>query len=338
MSKPSPMPSARPFESVGSGSFFLRSFCSAALYCQTCLNPYNDSNSGSNIPDPMFLGVILNWGLFCCLAIQVYIYYISSKKDRIGLKFFGFATYYARQILVVSWSKMTYDGTGIPAQLGVFLFGVAENAAAVLPIINAIISAAVQIFFSWRIWFLNRTTTGRIFAVLIGIVWLAGNFLADVLITLSMLYTLRMAQRRSLSKGAKIIISRLMVNAVETGAVTAIVVGVGLALSFLSDQPTSEITVNQNFGGLILMPYRFPNVCLANLNARARIRRLGNDPQFSTVHAGERDPESGRVNTTLRFARRSTILARGGTTESRVHVDMGVGPAHIDTGTLEPTT
>ncbi|KAF8875759.1 hypothetical protein BD779DRAFT_1562435, partial [Infundibulicybe gibba] len=36
-----------------------------------------------------FLGAILNWGLFSCLAVQVYIYYASSKNDRISLKLLG---------------------------------------------------------------------------------------------------------------------------------------------------------------------------------------------------------------------------------------------------------
>ncbi|KAF8869788.1 hypothetical protein BD779DRAFT_1583672 [Infundibulicybe gibba] len=153
------------------------------------------------------------------MVVQVYIYCTSSKNDRIGLKFFvdflflativqmGVSTYYAWQILVVSQSQ-----TGFP--LAVFLYRSFIEAASALTIINGITSAAVQIFFSWQIWFLNRTTVGRIFAVLIGIiaisqlltsitsfstfhpedffasicVWLAGNFAADVLIALSMLY------------------------------------------------------------------------------------------------------------------------------------------------------
>ncbi|KAF8876957.1 hypothetical protein BD779DRAFT_127680 [Infundibulicybe gibba] len=219
---------------------------------------------------PTFLGIIFNWGLFSCLAVQVYIYYTSSKNDRISLKFLvdflflaaimqtSFATYYAWQALVVSWSAaaLWLGDTSKPFKV---LNGT-EEAILALPIINGIISATVQIFFSWRIWFLNQTTVGRIFAVLIGIIavlqliasvimsnlfiggliaitaaWLAGNFIADVLIASSMLYALRMAQRQSLSKGTRTIISRLMVNAVETGAVTVVVAGAGLVLMFFSD-------------------------------------------------------------------------------------------------------
>ncbi|KAF8876954.1 hypothetical protein BD779DRAFT_127537 [Infundibulicybe gibba] len=295
---------------------------------------------------PIFLGAILNWDLFCCLAVQVYIYYTSSKSDRISLKFLvaflflativqtSFATYYAWQILVVSWSAIE-PRPGDPSESFNIVFNSIDEAALVLPIINGIISATVQIFFSWRIWFLNQTTVGRIFAVLIGIiavlqsiaspilfslshlagtflaiVVLAGNFIADVLIAVSMLYALRMARRQSLSKGTRTIISRLMVNAIETGAVTVVVAGAGLMLMLVfSSNYFQTIT-------LILGPL-FSNVCLANLNARAQTRRLGDDPQFSTaIHIGEHDQGSGRANTTLRFARQSTILARSEAVES----------------------
>ncbi|KAF8876963.1 hypothetical protein BD779DRAFT_1804153 [Infundibulicybe gibba] len=288
---------------------------------------------------PIFLGIIFNWGLFSCLAVQVYIYYTSSKNDRISLKFLvsflflaaivqtSFATYYAWQALVVSWSTIAL-WLGDPSRFlnTLQLSSPGKATLEVLPIINGIISATVQIFFSWRIWFLNQTTVGRIFAVLIGIIavvqfivsvtffnlasggvvitvgWFTGNFVADILITSSMLYALRMAQRQSLSKGTRTIILRLMVNAIETGAVTVIVAGAGLVLCLFSNY-FQVIT-------FILGPL-FPNVCLANLNSCTQTRRLGDDPQFSTViQTGERNPGSGHANTTLRFARQSTILAR----------------------------
>ncbi|KAF8867945.1 hypothetical protein BD779DRAFT_1177119 [Infundibulicybe gibba] len=113
-------------------------------------------------------------------------------------------------MLVVSWGKPP----GLPQQD--FLSSVRGQAVLVLPIMNAFLAAIVQIFFAWRIWFLNRTVVGRIFVVLIGIIaiiestgsiimislnkssistyvpplWLSGNLLADILIASSMLYTL----------------------------------------------------------------------------------------------------------------------------------------------------
>ncbi|KAF8875760.1 hypothetical protein BD779DRAFT_1678077 [Infundibulicybe gibba] len=242
--------------------------------------------------------------------------------------------------MVVSWSTFSLDA--IDPRLEYYEldpFGNFDRAAVarILLVIDGIISAAVQIFFSWcatinpcllRIWFLNQTIVGRTFVALITIVavlqlivslvlsnlhhlatgqsitiaFLVANFIADVLIASSMLYALRMAQHQSLSKSARTIISRLMVNAIETGAVTVVVAGAGIVLFPLSGYFETIM--------FILGPL-FPNVCLANLNARTQTRRLGDDPQFSTaIHTGERDQGSGRANTTLRFARRSTILAQ----------------------------
>ncbi|KAF8884965.1 hypothetical protein BD779DRAFT_744501 [Infundibulicybe gibba] len=130
----------------------------------------------NTVPGPIFLGVILNWILFCCLAGQVCAYYISSRNDRITLKILVsclflaaivqivFATNYAWQILVVSRGQTC----GPPQEA--LLENSNRQAMMVLPIINAIVSASVHIFFSGRIWSLNRTTVGRIVAVLIVIV------------------------------------------------------------------------------------------------------------------------------------------------------------------------
>ncbi|KAF8875767.1 hypothetical protein BD779DRAFT_1562514, partial [Infundibulicybe gibba] len=122
----------------------------------------------------------------------------------------SFAIYYAWQTIVVSWSKIQVDPR--VKDYPFVPFDGFDEATIVLPVIDGIISAAVQIFFSWRIWFLNQTTVGRIFAALISIVavfqfitsmilfnmpggiltipmvWLASNFIADVLIASSMLY------------------------------------------------------------------------------------------------------------------------------------------------------
>ncbi|KAF8889389.1 hypothetical protein BD779DRAFT_342588 [Infundibulicybe gibba] len=220
----------------------------------------DDITLTSDIPGPIFLGAILNWGLFCCLVVQVYIYHVSSKNDRIGLKILVyflflaaivqicFATLYAWQVLVLSWNKT-------PGFLHKDFLTKAQERESYLPLINGIISAVVQIFFSWRIWFLNRTVVGQIFAALIGIivitqtvfsiamfstvynasrattmVWLGCGLIADVLIASSMLYALRKAQHQSLSKGAKTIISRLMVIAFETGAITVVAASIEIVL------------------------------------------------------------------------------------------------------------
>ncbi|KAF8871490.1 hypothetical protein BD779DRAFT_1680369 [Infundibulicybe gibba] len=163
-----------------------------------------------------------------------------------------------------------------------------------------------------RIWFLNSTTAGRIFAASIGVtallqlllsillpalfpslvqvdrVFLAliiSDLASDIFITSSMLYILHKVKRQSLFRGTETIISRLMVNAVQTGAITTIAASIGFALMFTEE---------------------FSNVCLVNLNMRAQTRRLGGDVQFlSTAHSDVR-----RGNSTLRFTVQATSLAQ----------------------------
>ncbi|KAF8880662.1 hypothetical protein BD779DRAFT_1473775 [Infundibulicybe gibba] len=258
---------------------------------------YYLNNSG-----PIFVGVILNWVLLCCLTVQVYIYYVSSKKDRIGLKFlvcFLFLVDIAQTgvVTTIAWDILVVSSI---LELSTRDSGAAEQA---LPIINGTIFLMVLCNMR-RIWFLNRTVTGRMLSVLISVAWLAGNLLVDILITSTLWYSLHKAQRQSLSKGAETILSRLMVNTIETGAVTVVAAGIGLGL-FASGA-----------GG-------FANVCLANLNVRTWTRRLGDNTQFrSATRAGE--DGSGRANTTLRFAMRSTNL-----TQSRANpednTEIGVG-------------
>ncbi|KAF8880669.1 hypothetical protein BD779DRAFT_1073374 [Infundibulicybe gibba] len=287
----------------------------------------------SDLLGPIFLGVILNCCLVSFLTIQVYTYYVSNKQDRTGLKLMvcflfladiaqtGIAITYSWNALVVS-SVREFDLNDSDSR--------AINQT--LLILNCVVTTVVQIFFSWRIWFLNTTIAVRTLAASIGVIallqpllfillpnlfpgiiglftpnslvviaWLSCNFVSDVFITSSMLYILRKAKRQSLSRGTETMISRLMVNTVQTGAVTAVAAGIGLGLGL-----TLDPIANYYATIMFILPQLFSNVCLANLNMRAQTRRLGGDVQFlSTAHSGV-----GRENSTLRFAVQATSLAR----------------------------
>ncbi|KAF8889388.1 hypothetical protein BD779DRAFT_342529 [Infundibulicybe gibba] len=124
------------------------------------------------------------------------------------------------------------------------------------------------------------------------------------------------AQCQPLSKGAKTMISRLMVVAVETGAITIVAACAEGVLMMPRVHSNYYQTITFIIGPL------FPNVCPANLNARAQTRRLGEDAQFSIAHAGEGNSRSSRANTTLRFA---TDATRSGVSD----VEMETSPASI---------
>ncbi|KAF8874412.1 hypothetical protein BD779DRAFT_1566644 [Infundibulicybe gibba] len=296
---------------------------------------------------PIFIGIILNWCLLGSLAVQVYIYYLSSRSDRFGLKFLvyfvfvadliqsGTATDHAWKTLVTFW--------GDPE-----ILSKVPKTAITLTIMNGIISAIVQIFFAWRIWFLNKTVIGRAFAVLIVLialmqslstlissirftvmsgdlsilpsvttgftVWLAGSFAADILIAGSMLYILGKARAQSFSKRTETMVSKLMANTIQTGAVTAIAAGVELIL-FL-------VYKNNNYheAPAFLLGKLYSNVLLANLNARVQNKRLGDDVQFmSTAHSSENARSETAVRIT-KLSQRKTV--------SDDDVEMGIVRVH----------
>ncbi|KAF8880667.1 hypothetical protein BD779DRAFT_1548361 [Infundibulicybe gibba] len=220
------------------------------------------SGSGENFDvGPIFVGIILSWCLLGCLAVQLYTYYLG-QKDHIGLKLLvcfvsiieiahtSVATEYAWKLLV------TYSGNVPSAN-----YPSIDKMSSYLPVMSGITSATVQIFFAWRIRSLNRTLTGQISAIFICLValvqslgcvivasiqvpfnnppsitllWLAPSVAADILIAATMLYTLHKARRQSLSKGTETILSRLIVNTIETGVITAVAASLGLVLYTLS--------------------------------------------------------------------------------------------------------
>ncbi|KAF8869786.1 hypothetical protein BD779DRAFT_1583661 [Infundibulicybe gibba] len=110
-------------------------------------------NTQSDTPGPFVLDIFNGAHTSCGIIFEVGFLFLATIAQT------GFATYCAWQILVVSWSK--------------------TETASVLPIINGIISATAN-------WFLNRTTVGWIFAVLIGIIAIL-QLLAMIVFTLACL-------------------------------------------------------------------------------------------------------------------------------------------------------
>ncbi|KAF5351363.1 hypothetical protein D9758_007982 [Tetrapyrgos nigripes] len=244
-----------------------------------------------------------------CLVVQLYNYVLTCSKDRKIIKFTvfflffcdlaqsGLATDYSWKTLVSSW--------GDP-----LILQNPPDTAVSLSVVNPIISAIVQIFFAWRIWNLSAEHKWfRAFPVLIVMValmqaisalvatirffagggdltdlpalkpgftiWLVGSFVADILIAGCMVFILSRARRKSFSKRTESILSRLVVNAIHTGTVTAVAAGVDLALFVRYDDN------NYHQAPAFLLGKLYSNVLLANLNARAQHKRLGMPGQYS---------------------------------------------------------
>jgi len=183
---------------------------------------------------------------------------------------------------------------------------------------TAIISAIVQIFFALRIWMLRNTLLARGISVLIILVALtqstsivvsalrlallgnhvatqmasvssgfitgtAGSFVADALIAGCQIVILAEARAKSPFKRTETVVTKLIVHAVETAAVTAVA---SLAWLIL------YVTMPNNFVSLtavFMIGKLYSNVLLANLNARSSglggtSLEMGKQPLNSIVH------------------------------------------------------
>ncbi|THV04740.1 hypothetical protein K435DRAFT_850589 [Dendrothele bispora CBS 962.96] len=303
---------------------------------------------------PIFIGAILNWALLGTLTLQVYIYSLESKKDRkiikatvyslfvIDLLQTGLATDYAWKTLVFFDPNVLLD---VP------------RSSLSLSFVNPVISAIVQIFFAWRIWYLNQSKWARVFPILIVLValmqaisaivasirftltsdiaqlaklrdgftvWLVGTFVADVLIAACMVYVLRKAQQRAFSLRSETILTRLLMNAVNTGAVTAVGAGIELIM-FL-------VFTNNNYhqAPAFVLGKLYSNVLLANLNARAQNKNLGMDANLNSTGAGQ---SSGSSNAYKLSRMAPTVGFQSG--RSRADNDLESGIIHVRTEVVD---
>ncbi|KAJ7457160.1 hypothetical protein B0H11DRAFT_2199919 [Mycena galericulata] len=99
-----------------------------------------------------------------------------------------------------------------------------------------------------------------------GSTWIAGNFVCDTLITISMVIILVQAQRNSRFKNTETVLNRLIINTIETGAITAGLALIQLVL-FLSF-PSAYYDIALEF----VSGRMYSNVLIATLNGRQRSR------------------------------------------------------------------
>ncbi|KAK7462791.1 hypothetical protein VKT23_007373 [Stygiomarasmius scandens] len=310
-----------------------------------------------DLTGPIFIGAILNWMLLGTLTLQVYIYYLESKTDRKLIKatvYFLFLTDLLQTGLATdyAWKTLVFFDPTVLQDV--------PRSSLSLSFVNPVISAVVQIFFAWRIWHLNRSKYARVFPVLIVLValmqaisaivasirftltsdiaqlaklrdgftvWLAGTFVADVLIAGCMVYVLRKAQARAFSLRSETILTRLLMNAVNTGAVTAIGAGVELIMFLVFT------TNNYHQAPAFVLGKLYSNVLLANLNARAQNKNLGMDTHLNSTAAGQ----SSVSSTAIKLSRMGATVGFP-SSRSRQGNDLESGVIHIQTEVVDDTT
>jgi len=230
--------------------------------------------------------------------VQVYLYSISYPQDRVGNKVVVYGVFMLDVVQTIfathsAWGYLI-SGWGNPA----VLFQPPWSLTAV-SFTTAIISAIVQIFFACRIWMLKRTRLARGIAVLIILVALtqsisilvaslrlalignrvssglssvvsgfitgtAGSFIADALIAGCHIAILSEARSKSPFKRTETVVTKLIVHAVQTAAVTAIASLIWLIL--YTAMPNNFVSLTTVF----MIGKLYSNALLANLNARSR--------------------------------------------------------------------
>ncbi|CAL1708082.1 unnamed protein product [Somion occarium] len=258
------------------------------------------------IAGPPFVGFILNWGLLGVLLVQVYIYHISFPKDQILFKclvygIFMLDTLQTCMLTVDMFDNFIYrwGSAGSFSTIGMGWFS--------FIILGGIISAAVQLTFSWRLWILakSKVLTGTVATLaltqlggsIVGgaqlksssgtsqqsrsnvalTVWLAGSALVDVIIAIAMTFLLLRSKKNHKLVESKLqgqnqlshsLINRLIFFVVETGTMTATVAIVAI-VTFLA-MPQTYV----HECPAIILAKLYSNTLLAGFNNRAMMERV----------------------------------------------------------------
>ncbi|KAJ7173916.1 hypothetical protein C8R43DRAFT_1102489 [Mycena crocata] len=281
---------------------------------------------------PQLVGTQANWALLGTLTLQVYKFHICFPHEKMAIKALvyslfllevvqtGITSHFAYSILVTGW--------GDP---GVFVKLPWSSLAT--PIFTGITSAVVQIFFARRIYILKgeniiyrvvaavivllalmqslagiisdarfavTTAVAELQNLMIGVkVWLIGAAICDVVITVTMIVILSQFRQKTPWKRTDSIITRLIYNTVETGAITTIVAIADVCLFIV--YPANNLHQTPAF----MLGKLYSNVLLVTLNTRAisgTPSGLAGAGVSSTSHELQRrwqtthDPEAHKVH------------------------------------------
>ncbi|KAK7017590.1 hypothetical protein R3P38DRAFT_2716095 [Favolaschia claudopus] len=272
---------------------------------------------------PLFVGVILKWALLGALVIQIYDYQAYFRRTdrtaiRILVHFVG-ALEIIQAVLVshTTWWHLV-ENWGKPNGLLT-----AAWSGTYIPILNGIAAGSVQGFFAWRIWLFESKSVGRLSSALIVLTatiqlagaiwvavefthasrniaridliesaaetWLAGSFVCDVIITVSMVLILVSARRKTQSSNTLSLLNKLIISTIETGAITAFLALIQLVLYKV--HPNNYLHVAIEF----ILGQVYSNVLVAALNGR-RHRDTGQDTAaFHTTIKFRNETELNRI-------------------------------------------
>ncbi|KAF8188187.1 hypothetical protein K438DRAFT_2147528 [Mycena galopus ATCC 62051] len=224
---------------------------------------------------PILAGTQANWALLATLAVQVYTFYTHPKNERRWIKILvytvfplelaqtGMSSHYAYWVLALGWGNTT-------------IFDILPWSCLATPVCTGITAALVQIFFAWRIYFFmhktiwacvvtaiiilfaRATAFTNVMKIRMGVkvnhpsfsisplgstkVWLVIAAVCDVLITTTLIIIFSQYRMSipSEERRTNTLMVKLMLNTVETGAVTTFTALIYLVLFLLYPQYNLE--------------------------------------------------------------------------------------------------
>jgi len=255
---------------------------------------------------PLVLGYMLGCILVGILAMQVLSYYNSFPNDRLWIKWmvgvlFGFEILFTFFTLVNAWASFG-SGWGDINTLIIQHWSLTPLAP-----LSGIIASMVQFFFAYRIFKLTdsfwlpiiicmisalqcimvfyvgitNAVRGRSFEAFYQLssfitVWLAGDAVCDILITISTVTILIRTMKKSHFRKTDTTLKRLIRLSVETGLITASGATVELILWQV------EKFLNYHYIFFLILGKLYSNAMLAALNSRAQTEHTTSTGNMTT--------------------------------------------------------
>ncbi|KAJ3786295.1 hypothetical protein GGU11DRAFT_742567 [Lentinula aff. detonsa] len=118
----------------------------------------------AQLTGPLLLGLVGNWGLFGCSAVQVYLYYLGFPKDNLRLKALVYGLFIWDILQTALYTSTVFaslaSGWGnleALEALGLIWFDI--------PFMSGVASCVVQCFYAWRIYVLGKSIPLALFIV-----------------------------------------------------------------------------------------------------------------------------------------------------------------------------
>ncbi|KAK0215800.1 hypothetical protein IW262DRAFT_1402347 [Armillaria fumosa] len=248
----------------------------------------------AQLTGPLVIGHFFNWGLFGALTLQAYIYYIAFPTDRffptkaLALTIYLFEV---AQTCIATSDAFRNFGTGWGDLIQLDALGTYWING---PLMTSLVSATGQFFYAWRIWILTKefwvpsvivllSLTQAVAGIYAGVwadeighfseiqtktyvvtsMWLAGTALCDVIISVTMTWSLLRA--RSGIRSTDILVIKIVRLTVETGSTCAAFAIIDLVFYRVYQHNNYHLVPS------IALSKLYSNSLFAVLNSRVRI-------------------------------------------------------------------